>query len=169
MDDKPSHGEDPESSAYAKRLKDAVPDEVEILPQGTLSKRSSTLFLEPPLTPGGSAIPRTVVEKVDPSSPSHGDVPGTAAYKQRLADAAPDVVLKAPEPGRTSSLLASPFESDSVDEEGKTQVPIPETIVTRVDSNPAHGEEEGTVAYDMRRQNAIPDVLEHDRDPTGMY
>lgn len=41
-------------------------------------------------------VPKMVVEKVD-EEPSHGEVPGTAAYEMRQADAQPDVVIQAPE------------------------------------------------------------------------
>lgn len=44
-------------------------------------------------------IPKMVVEKVD-EEPSHGEVPGTAAYDMRQADAQPDVVIQAPEVAR---------------------------------------------------------------------
>ena len=159
----------PGSPAYEKRRQDAVPDELEIVPEGRLSKRSSTQFLEPTASPGGMVVPRTVVEKVDPSSPSYGDVPGTAAYEKRLADAAPDVVLKSPEPGRQAN--AFPRFSDTAPGEwaDSPQIPIPETVVTRVDSRPAHGEVDGTAAHDVQRQDAEPDVLEHMSDPTGKH
>jgi hypothetical protein len=112
-------------------------------------------------------VPRTVVEKVDPSSPSYGDVPGTAAYEKRLADAAPDVVLKSPESANQAHLLPSFSDNSDAERTDSPQVPIPETIVTRVDSRPAHGEMEGTAAYDKRRQDAEPDVLEHESNLTG--
>lgn len=51
----------------------------------------------PPSTPGGLPIPMTVVEKVEPSSPSHGEVPGTVAYDMRKMDAEPDAVREAPD------------------------------------------------------------------------
>jgi hypothetical protein len=114
-------------------------------------------------------VPRTVVEKVDPSSPSYGDVPGTAAYEKRLADAAPDVILKSPESAEQAHLFPSFSDSSDAERTNSPQVPIPETIVTRVDSRPAHGEVEGTPAYDTRRQDAEPDLLEHERNPTGEY
>src|SRR3954462_15436916 len=53
VDDKPSYGELPGSPAYEKRREDAVPDELEIVPEGRLRKRSSAQFLEPPPSPGG--------------------------------------------------------------------------------------------------------------------
>ena len=63
------------------RTQDAVPDELEIIPEGHNSRRGSHLP-EPDrsATPGGTPIPRTVIEKVDPESPSRGDVPGTLAH-----------------------------------------------------------------------------------------
>lgn len=79
-----------------------MPDEVEVVPDGTRSRSASRVNIQDrPLTPGGSPIPKTVVEKVDPDIPSHGEVPGTHAHKIRAADAEPDAILKAPEPRRT--------------------------------------------------------------------
>ena len=132
-----------------------MPDEVEVT--GRLSKRSSQ-YLEPPTTPGGSTIPRTVVEKVDPSSPSYGDEPGTRAFSHRKADSIPDLVLRAPGAGKKT---ASQAESSPT---GSTSQPIPETVVTRVDSNPAYGEVEGTEARERREQDAEPDTLEFQRE-----
>jgi hypothetical protein len=168
VDDKPSYGEMPGSPAYEKRREDAVPDELEIVPEGRLSKRSSTQFLEPATSPGGMVIPRTVVEKIDPSSPSYGDVPGTAAYEKRLADATPDLVLKSPVSGKQAAALLF-SDIDGAERTQPPQFPIPETVITQVDSRPAHDEVEGTAAHDMRRQDAEPDVLEHESDPTGKH
>ncbi len=169
VDDKPSHGETPGSPAYDQRRQDAVPDELEIVPEGRLSKRSSRSLLEPFTSPGGTVVPRTIVEKIDPSSPSHGDVPGTPAYEQRLADATPDVVLKALKAGEKPP-KSSLFQDDSADEKkGSISTPIPETVVTRVDSDPAHGEVEGTTAFDMRREDATPDVVERKSEPMGKH
>lgn len=152
VDDSPAYGEVPGTAAYTRRAQDAVPDEVEVV-SGRLSKRSSQ-YLEPPTTPGGTVVPRTVVEKVDPSSPSYGDEPGTKGYSHRKADSIPDLVLKAPEPGKKTAMNpdASPSSSQSP--------PVPETIVTRVDSNPAYGEVDGTKAKERRERDAEPDALE---------
>lgn len=99
VDDEPAHGEVPGTDAYNKRLQDAVPDEVEVVPEGQRSRSASRLSAsDRPLTPGGTIIPKTVVEKIDPEQPSHGDVPGTHAFEVRAADAVPDIVLKAPQP-----------------------------------------------------------------------
>lgn len=160
VDDTPSHGQIPGSPAYDMRTQDAVPDEVEIVPEGRLSNRDS--FQNLPHTPGGTPIPRTVVEKVDPSSPSHGELPGTEAYEKRMADAAPDVVLKAPDPEKMAPAINEPVQSTQ-----HGNVPIPETIISRVDSEPAHGEEPGTEAYKMRRRDATPDAIERVDDVTG--
>lgn len=86
------------------RTQDAVPDEVEIVPDGTRSRSTSRVSTsDRPLTPGGSPVPKTIVEKIDPDQPSYGDVPGTLAHQQRLADAAPDIVVKAPQPPQRKS------------------------------------------------------------------
>lgn len=99
VDDQPSYGEVPGTVAYEKRVQDAVPDEVEIVPEGSRSRSASRVSAsDRPYTPGGTPVPRTVVEKVDPDTPSYGDVPGTHAYEVRAADAVPDVVVKAPQP-----------------------------------------------------------------------
>ncbi|KAE8834207.1 hypothetical protein HRS9122_08287 [Pyrenophora teres f. teres] len=99
VDDEPAHGEVPGTDAYNKRTQDAVPDEVEIVPDGMRSRSASRVSVsDRPLTPGGTPIPKTIVEKIDPDKPSYGDVPGTLAHQQRLADATPDVIVRAPEP-----------------------------------------------------------------------
>ncbi|KAL2350032.1 hypothetical protein BJ546DRAFT_1010205 [Cryomyces antarcticus] len=111
VDDQPAHGEVPGTDAHKIRTQDAVPDELEVVPEGTRSRSSSRLSAEDrssrPSTPGGSPIPKLVVEKIDPEVPSYGDEPGTAAHEMRLADAEPDVVLKAPEVSR-QELKGSP-------------------------------------------------------------
>ena len=99
VDDQPSYGEVPGTDAYNKRVQDAVPDEVEVVPEGARSRSASRVSVQDrPFTPGGSPVPRTVVEKLDPDTPSYGDIPGTHAHKVRAADAVPDVVLKVPQP-----------------------------------------------------------------------
>jgi hypothetical protein len=148
---------------------DAVPDEVEVLPEshGRLSKRSSQ-YLEPPTTPGGTLIPRTVVEKIDPDFPSYGEEPKTTGYLQRQMDAVPDVILKTPEPGK-KPLFSEESESRS---RSNSDIPVPETIITRVDSFPAHGEVPGTEAAKKRKLDAAPDIIEKKGDvgaPAGNF
>lgn len=159
VDDDPAYGEVPGTPAYDKRTQDAVPDEVEVVPEGRLSKRSSQ-YLEAPTTPGGSVIPRTVVEKIDPSSSSYGDEPGTTGYKHRKMDSIPDLVLKAPESGISR-------QEDTGRPSSSSSTRIPETIITRVDSEPAYGEVDGTAAKQRRQQDAAPDTMEIKHD-TGM-
>ena len=153
VDDEPNYGEVPGTPAYEKRIADAVPDEVEVIPHGRLSKRSSQ-FLEPPTTPGGTHIPRTVVEKIDPESPSFGEIPKTSGYLQRQMDAVPDLILKNPEPGRKLMY--------DLEDEGRprasSDVPVPETIITRVDSFPSQGG--GTDAGKKRKFGASPEIKE---------
>lgn len=101
-----------------------------------------------------------VVEKVDPSSPSHGDVPGTVAHSKRQADAVPDVVLQAPQHNEAS---VSEGRGDDISPE----IPIPTTVITKVDSEPSHGEVPGTDAFNMRKGDARPDVVEKKSDVPG--
>lgn len=153
VDDHENHGEVPGTEAYNIRSQDAVPDEVEVVPEGQSSRRGSTAIETPRSgTPGSSPIPKTVVEKIDPKSPSHGDVPGTTAHALRKADAVPDQIKPASSP--------DPESGDDEPPSSIPDVPVPKTIITRVDSKPAHGEVPGTDAYDMRKGDAEPDILE---------
>ncbi|KAI5193519.1 hypothetical protein AUEXF2481DRAFT_26985 [Aureobasidium subglaciale EXF-2481] len=112
VDDEPRHGEVPGTQAYNIRSQDAVPDEIEIVPDGTRSRSTSHVSeSDRPVTPGGTPVPHLVVEKVDPSAPSHGDVPGTDAYEMRSADAKPDEVVQAPA-SSSAPLEPSPTPND---------------------------------------------------------
>lgn len=82
-----------------------MPDEKEIVPEGVRSRSASRVSeMDRPFTPGGTAIPKTVVEKIEPDVPSHGEVPGTAAYEMRKADADPDEIIQSPSKARQPSL-----------------------------------------------------------------
>ena len=158
IDDEPSYGSVPGTHAYKIRTQDAVPDEVTVM-----SRRSSVAYQsgeQPPLSPGGSEIPRTVVEKVDPDDESYGDVPGTEAHAKRKADAVPDLILRSPPSGKVSPTFLPP-------EERHSSVPVPRTVVTRVDSEPTHGEVPHTLAYQKRIADAQPDVVEKKSDVSG--
>lgn len=78
-----------------------------------------------------SPIPRTRVEKVD-DEPSHGQVPGTAAYQLRTEDAEPDEIAVIPEvggiscPGRTS-------EEQPPSPRSPGGRPIPKMVIEKVD------------------------------------
>lgn len=143
------------------REQDAVPDEVEIIPDGGGSRPSSRMSQSEQLSsPGGMPIPKTVVEKVDSASPSHGDVPRTAAHSIRRADAVPDVILRAPGKGEAPS---SETQGNGITPE----IPIPTTVITKVDSEPSHGEVPGTDAFEIRKGDAKPDVVEKKGDVSG--
>ncbi|KAI4105995.1 MAG: hypothetical protein L6R37_002456 [Teloschistes peruensis] len=163
VDDHDSYGEVPGTEAYDLRKQDAVPDELEILGDTSKpsSRRTSQSHPERTSTPGGTPIPLTVVEKVDSASPSHGEVPGTAAHSMRQADAVPDVILQSPK-AKTSFAASSPGGTIA------PEIPVPKTVVTKVDEQPSHGEVPGTEAYEMRTEDATPDVVETQGDPTGL-
>lgn len=151
----------PGTAAYKMREQDAVPDDLEIIPDGSQSRpKSATSSQDSPASPRDIPIPIMVVEKVDPNTPSHGDVPGTAAHSKRQADAVPDVVLQAPQRDKTA---ASDDRGDGI----SPDIPIPTTVITKVDSKPSHGEVPGTDAFDIRKGDAEPDVVEKKGDVTG--
>ncbi|KAL8816490.1 MAG: hypothetical protein Q9223_004502 [Gallowayella weberi] len=162
VDDRESHGEVPGTEAYKMRRQDAVPDELEIVGDSSkpTSRRTSQSQPDRTSTPGGTPIPKTVVEKIDPDTPSHGDIPGTEAFNKRQADAVPDVVLQSPK-------ARSTFEEGLQDTTFHPDIPIPKTVVTKVDEQPSHGEVPGTEAYDMRTEDAEPDVVETQGGPPG--
>lgn len=163
VDDSAQHGEVPGTEAYEIRTQDAVPDEIEVVPEGSHSRDPSPAGLQNrPLTPGGSPIPRTVVEKIDPESPSYGDIPGTEAYDKRQADAVPDVVTK------VSSDLDSVLPPPAVDRESPDSIAsnasnqsIPETRLSRVDTIPAEGDLPSRPrAHSRSPSDAMPDTVE---------
>lgn len=139
-----------------------MPDEIELVPEGGLSRRNSQLSLSQSALPL-SPVPKTVVAKVDPSETAYGDEPGTEAYLKREADAAPDMIFKASDPRRPS------FDTDNESTIPRPDIPIPSTVITRVDSSPGHGEGEDTHAFNMRQQDAEPDKVEVKGAPTGEH
>jgi len=97
-----------------------------------------------------SPIPITRVERLD-DEPSYGEVPGTKAYEMRTQDAVPDEVI-------TRSRSASRL--DPADMPGTSSPKVPLIIATKVDPDvPSHGEVPGTEAYELRKADAIPDVI----------
>ncbi|KAJ6044151.1 uncharacterized protein N7446_002347 [Penicillium canescens] len=157
VDSSAQHGEVPGTSAFEKREQDAVPDEIEVVPEGETSSNHSPAGSDEDraLTPGGSPIPRTVVEKVDPEEASHGEVPGTSAHEKRLADAVPDVVIKASDSkdSPTPALDPIPPETDTTVSE------IPETRLERVDSVPAE-KDTHPQAHQSSPSDPLPDSVE---------
>lgn len=100
-----------------------------------------------------TVIPKTVVQKVSPASPSYGDIPGTASHLIRQADAVPDAIIQDPDPCETSS--PDPNIPNILDKSS-----IPKTVVTKVDSIPSFGEVPGTAAFNKRKVDADPDEVE---------
>jgi len=158
VDDETRYGEEPGTDAYRMREQDASPDEIEVVPE--FHRSTSSLSMTNPTSPGGQPIPMTVVEKVDPSSPSHGEIPGTEAHDKRLSDAVPDLVVKSGERSRSSSVRSRSGSTPG-------DLPIPVTKVEKVDSKPAHGEIPGTKAFELRRGDAQPDIVEEVDDVPG--
>lgn len=160
VDSSAQHGEVPGTPAYEVREQDAVPDEIEVVPEGAPSgDRSPAGLQDRPSTPGDSPIPRTMVEKLDPDSPSYGEVPGTEAYEKRQADAVPDVVKKT----NDSDDVQPPSSAEQASPEtNSSSQSIPETKVTRVDSIPTTEEDLPSRPRAHRRSpsDAMPDVVE---------
>lgn len=102
-----------------------------------------------------------MVEKIDPASPSRGDIPGTASHSKRKADAVPDLVKS------TSDVV--PISSEDQGAGISPEIPVPTTVITKVDSAPSHGEVPGTQAFDLRKGDAKPDILEKAGDPSGTW
>lgn len=135
------------------RTQDAVPDELEIVPEGKEGKHHPRLSdQDKAATPGGVPIPKTVVQKVDPTSPSHGEVPGTAAHSIRQADAVPDVITRASDSTHESTLTANTHDHSN-------DTPIPKTQITRVDSEPSHDQVPETKADLLGKGDTTPDVV----------
>ena len=140
-----------------------MPDELEVIPDSGGNRPGSNASHQSQHEGSGEQpIPRTMVEKVDPLSPSHGEIPGTAAHALRKADAVPDVILQAQEAGRTSS-------SEDAKSAVSSDIPIPKTVITKVDSDPSHGEVPGTDAFDMRKGDAKPDLIEKKGDISSKH
>lgn len=163
VDNSAQHDEVFRTEAYEIRTQDAVPDEIDVVPEGSHSRDPSPAGSQNrPLTPGGSPIPRTVVEKIDLEAPSYGDIPGTEAYEKRQADAVPDVVTK------VSSGLDSILPPPAVDHESPDPISsnasnqsIPETRLSRVDSIPAEDNlPSWPRAHSMSTSDAMPDTVE---------
>ncbi|MCJ1469566.1 hypothetical protein MMC07_008200 [Pseudocyphellaria aurata] len=151
VDDHESYGEVPGTAAYEMRAQDAVPDELEIMRDQEKGKaHPRRTDQDKTATPGGIPIPKTVVQKVDPTSPSHGEVPGTTAHSIRQADAVPDVIMQASDSTHVSAANIHDNSNDT---------PLPQTLLTRIDSHPSYGQVPGTKAFDVRKGDAAPDIV----------
>ncbi|TKA39060.1 hypothetical protein B0A54_09657 [Friedmanniomyces endolithicus] len=154
VDDQPAYGEVPGTQAYSIRTADAVPDEVEIVPEGlrsrsgTRSRAMSNLGGEGagefsrPQTPGGTPVPKTVVERVD-DKPAHGEVEGTLAHEMRLADAEPDEVLLAPEAARDGMTGQGRSMWEGKQDQGEHPQPTEDEAETNADGEEHEAYEDG--------------------------
>lgn len=139
------------------RTQDAVPDELEIIPEGGGNKSTPQARDQVQATISAAAIPKTVVQKVAPASPSYGEIPGTPAHSIRMVDAVPDTIVQAPDPCDNPNLSSSP-------QNILNETPIPKTVITKVDSGPTHGDVPGTAAFNKRKGDADPDEVEKKSD-----
>lgn len=101
-----------------------------------------------------------MVEKVDPDQPSHGAVPGTLANEKRLADAVPDVVVKASDSEGSPTPPALGPTSPNVD---VSEQDIPETRLERVETMPTGEDEEAgphPQAHQSSPSDTLPDTVE---------
>jgi hypothetical protein len=157
VDDEPRHGEVPGTDTFHMRGNDAEPDEVAVVPESNETEAKPSLSVS---TNPGQPIPTTLVEKIDPSTPSHGEIPGTLAHEKRTADAVPDMVLRSGDrsPSATTRSQAPSTLGDLL---------LPITRVEKVDSEPSHGEVPGTRAFEIRKGDAEPDVVEQVEDLPG--
>ena len=135
------------------RAQDAIPDELEVIPEGGV-KAATVDKQAQPTTSSTSSIPKTVVEMIDSTTPSHSDGYGTAVHSNRRADAVPNAVTHASHPEQGSC--------GSSDE-----IPIPKTVVTKVDETPSHGEVPGTEAHAIRKADVEPNTVEKIGDIPG--
>lgn len=94
------------------------------------------------MSPRGSIspIPKTRVEKVD-DLPSHGEVPGTEAYRMREEDAQPDEIAITPEAGSIRSQSISSHAS------------VPATLVEEA---PGDGPGPHSAAFEEKRKADAP-------------
>ncbi|RDW63915.1 hypothetical protein BP5796_10417 [Coleophoma crateriformis] len=158
VDGEPSYGEVPGTEAFKMRTGDAIPDEIALVTDVRDADLDTTYDDARPTTPGGRPIPITVVERVD-ETVSYGEVPGTAAHEMRAADAVPDMVVRGSAHNSRSSSISSPISRARA---GSTpgDLPIPITRVEKVDDKPSFGEVPGTEAYEKRKEDAEPDVVD---------
>ncbi|OJD22736.1 hypothetical protein ACJ73_05912 [Blastomyces percursus] len=162
VDNSPSYGEVPGSPAYEKRGLDAVPDEIEIVGNGPPSRPGSRASTRATLDP--NMVPRTIVEKIDPSSPCYGEEPGTHGYESHKADSAPDMILKIREQHLSQPYITS---SDQPRNSSTKGSPVPETMLSRVESPPEHGLRRSFSAHRRGPSDALPDVIQTVPDVPG--
>ncbi|KAL8950319.1 MAG: hypothetical protein Q9222_003642 [Ikaeria aurantiellina] len=94
-----------------------------------------------------SPIPTTRVDDRD----SHGEIPGTEAYNQRLQDAVPDELEIVGDTSNPSRRNTKTLPNRTATPGG---TPIPMTVVEKVDATSP-----GTTAHSMRKADAVPDKI----------
>lgn len=77
-----------------------------------------------------------------------------------MADAVPDAIVQV-------SDSYNEINPDSSSHDLLSDTPIPKTVITKVDSGPSYGEIPGTTAFNKRRGDADPDVVEKKEDVPG--
>ena len=152
VDDCPRYGEVPGSPAYLNRASDAVPDEVEVVGDRPLHKDEEAHSTRNSIN--ASPVPRTVVEKIDPSEASYGETPGTPAYEARMADSAPDSIIRVGQVETPPSELVLPG-------------PVPETLLSRVETPPDRPG--SATAHRRSPSDALPDAEEMVADAHGKH
>ncbi|KAJ5287700.1 hypothetical protein N7478_003386 [Penicillium angulare] len=144
-----------EQQPMKKRVEDASPDEIEVVPEGEQSKDQPVAPSQDGATrPNGSPIPQTIVEKVDSDEPSFGEVPGTDAYDKRQADATPDIVKDISDPQNDIDAPASD------DDSPMETMPIEENISS---SPQAQTFEPSDLDLD------VVETTNNDTEPTAQY
>lgn len=134
------------------RSQDAVPDELEIISDGEKSRPYARAGDKDRITaPGGSPIPKTVVQKLDPTSPSHGEVPGTAAYSIRAADAAPDVITKISDPEEETATKGNPLKPN--------YTPVPKIVQPKAELEWSHGEVSALKPYEPSEEDTTANAV----------
>lgn len=125
-------------------------------------KEGDNTYLNLPLSPGGTPVPLTVVEKVDPEDVCYGEQPGTPAFEKRKMDAVPDLVYKVGD--------WDPESSENVPSRSLAESPVPETKLSRVDSLPERATSPSSfTAHKRRMSDALPDKVEVVSDPEGKH
>ena len=76
-----------------------------------------------------------------------------------MADAVPDAIFQVSGSYNEINPDSSPH--------ALSDTPIPKTVITKVDSGPSYGEIPGTTAFNKRRGDADPDVVEKKEDVPG--
>jgi hypothetical protein len=145
------------------RMQDAVPDELEIIPDGQESKRASKLSpQEKSPTAAALPIPKTVVQEVVPSSPSHREVRGTPAHSLHKSDAVPDVVVQVTDPD------VNPF-SEAESEGISTRGPTPATGTADLNTGLGTQQDMGEGGSNTRRRNEDPDSSQEQSNMHGKF